>query len=206
MEQNKRSYISQYRKENIKRVALDMQLADYEELKSYVEEHGETVNGFIKASFREAMQRDIRNRATSEEIKNGPKKEARKIERALQKNGWTQSVVAREGEMAEYIKAYGDTVVGIEIALEPGSLNCYGYYGVGCVQIVKYETGFPYIRDDLRTMREYIESAECELLKIGVPFRPTYGFGRDLEYNLGRNDDLRRKYNLTIYEEKTNEV
>lgn len=47
-----------YAKEHLKRVPLDLQLKDYEELKAYTERTGETVNGFIKRAIREAMKRD----------------------------------------------------------------------------------------------------------------------------------------------------
>lgn len=126
--------------------------------------------------------------------------EFKEIEKHLNENGWTLSVPATEGEMTEYVKKYDDNVIGIEIALEPCSLDCYGRYGVCCVQIVKFETDMPYIRSDLARMYELIYRAELDLIKIGVPFRPTYGFGKSTEYLLGKNLDLREKYHLEQYE------
>ena len=47
-----------YRANKIKRVPLDMQIADYEKLKSYSESRSESVNGFIKRAISETMARD----------------------------------------------------------------------------------------------------------------------------------------------------
>lgn len=47
-----------YARENIKRVPLDMQKADYERMKAHAAAQGETVNGFIKRAIDEAMERD----------------------------------------------------------------------------------------------------------------------------------------------------
>lgn len=47
-----------YKKENVKRVPLDMQIAEYEKLKAHTETTGETVNGFVKRSIRETMKSD----------------------------------------------------------------------------------------------------------------------------------------------------
>lgn len=47
-----------YRANNIKRVPLDMQIADYEKLKAHAEAHSESVNGFIKRAVFETMERD----------------------------------------------------------------------------------------------------------------------------------------------------
>ena len=128
--------------------------------------------------------------------------ECKEIEKILIENGWTLSVPAKEGEMSEYVKNYDDNVIGIEIALEPCSLDCYGRYGVGCVQLVKFEADMPYIRSDFERMYELIYKAEHDLIKIGVPFRPTYGFGNCIEYLIGKNLDLREKYHLDQYEKE----
>ncbi len=132
------------------------------------------------------------------------RKELKEIEKKLTDNGWTLSVPARDGEMSEYVKNYnnGENVIGIEIALEPCSLGVYGHYGIGSIQIVKFEADMPYIRDDLRRMQQLITEAERDLIKAGIPFRPTYGFSNCLEYNLGENLDLRKKYNLDQYEKE----
>ncbi len=49
---------AKYHKAKIKRVPLDMQIPDYEELKAHAESRGETVNGFIKRAITETMERD----------------------------------------------------------------------------------------------------------------------------------------------------
>ena len=41
----------------IKRVPLDMPIADYEELKQFAADHGEKVNQFIKLAIAERMER-----------------------------------------------------------------------------------------------------------------------------------------------------
>ena len=131
------------------------------------------------------------------------REELKEIEKILQKNGWVQAAPTQPDEMTEFVKnTADDDVVGIEIALEKTSLPCYGRYGIGCIQIVKYGQPAPYIRDDIRNMEKIILDAEKELLNIGVPFRPTYGFGFALENNLGRNLDLREKYNLDQFEKE----
>ena len=56
--ENKKKYNVEYKKTSLKRVPLDMQLSDYEELKSHVAETGETVNGFIKRAISETIDRD----------------------------------------------------------------------------------------------------------------------------------------------------
>lgn len=132
------------------------------------------------------------------------RKELKEIERKLIDDGWTLSVPARDDEMSEYVKNYnnGENVIGIEIALEPCSLGVYGRYGVGCVQIIKFEQSMPYIRDDIRRMQSLINNTERELLQAGIPFRPTYLFGDCTEGLLGDNFDLRGKYHLNEYEKE----
>lgn len=126
------------------------------------------------------------------------------IEKKLTGNGWTLSVPARDGEMSEYVKNYnnGENVIGIEIALEPCSLGVYGRYGIGCIQIIKYEQNMPYIRDDIKNMQRLINKTERELLQAGIPFRPTYLFCDCTEGMLGDNLDLRDKYHLDEYEKE----
>lgn len=50
------SYSMKYAKKNLKRIPLDMQISEYEKLKEYVDQHGLTINGFIKDAIRAAMQ------------------------------------------------------------------------------------------------------------------------------------------------------
>lgn len=132
------------------------------------------------------------------------RKEFKEIDKILKENGWVQTVTPNEDEdiMSEYVKAYEENTIGIEIALEPGSLWVGERYGVYCVQIYHFQYKMPYSRDDIKWMQELIYKAENELIKIGVPFRPTYGFGTCLEHNLGVNLELREKYHLDQYEKE----
>lgn len=47
-----------YREKNIKRVPLDMQISEYELLKSYAEASGEKVNQYIKIAIKQRMERE----------------------------------------------------------------------------------------------------------------------------------------------------
>ncbi len=47
-----------YKKSRIKRVPLDMQISDYEEIKAHAIMQGESVNGFIKRAISETIDRD----------------------------------------------------------------------------------------------------------------------------------------------------
>lgn len=48
---------ARYKAKAIKRVPLDMQRKEYDRLKRIATEKGETVNGFIKRSIRERIER-----------------------------------------------------------------------------------------------------------------------------------------------------
>lgn len=41
-------YTMKYAKNNLKRIPLDIPLSDYNRLKTYCNDHGYTINGFIK--------------------------------------------------------------------------------------------------------------------------------------------------------------
>lgn len=47
-----------YKKNNIKRIPLDMQIEEYEKLKAIADEKGEKVNQYIKKAIAERMERD----------------------------------------------------------------------------------------------------------------------------------------------------
>ena len=47
-----------YKTEKIKRVPLDMQIADYEAMKAAAERAGEKVNQYIKTAIKQRMERD----------------------------------------------------------------------------------------------------------------------------------------------------
>lgn len=58
MAYNESSYkaANAYKKQNIKRVPLDMQIAEYEQLKVAADACGEKVNEYIKNAIRERMK------------------------------------------------------------------------------------------------------------------------------------------------------
>lgn len=47
-----------YKAGNIKRVPLDMQISDYEEVKAAAERAGEKINQYIKAAIKQRMERE----------------------------------------------------------------------------------------------------------------------------------------------------
>lgn len=49
---------NEYKKKNIKRVPLDMQIADYEKLKAAADACGEKVNEYIKKAIQQRMDRE----------------------------------------------------------------------------------------------------------------------------------------------------
>lgn len=57
MTEERRKYLYDYHKKNMKRVPLDLQLSDYESLKVAAENAGESVNGFIKLAIAEKLER-----------------------------------------------------------------------------------------------------------------------------------------------------
>ncbi|MCD7777613.1 MAG: hypothetical protein LUH47_03825 [Clostridiales bacterium] len=56
--EKKVQYNLNYAKEKLKRIPLDVPKTRYEEIKSYADSKGETVNGFIKRAISETMERD----------------------------------------------------------------------------------------------------------------------------------------------------
>lgn len=60
MAYNEASYkaANEYKRKNIKRVPLDMQIADYEKLKAAADACGEKVNEFIKKAIQQRMDRE----------------------------------------------------------------------------------------------------------------------------------------------------
>lgn len=47
-----------YRAAKIKRIPLDVQVTDYDKIKSHANERGETVNGFIKRAIDHQIEQD----------------------------------------------------------------------------------------------------------------------------------------------------
>ena len=60
MAYNESSYkaANAYKKQNIKRVPLDMQISDYEQLKVAADACGEKVNEYIKKAIQQRMDRE----------------------------------------------------------------------------------------------------------------------------------------------------
>lgn len=63
-EQGKRNRA--YKAKSMKRIPLDVQISEYEAIKAYAEEHGETINGFLRRLARETtgwtMEQKERNK------------------------------------------------------------------------------------------------------------------------------------------------
>ena len=55
---NKKAYNAEYAKNNLKRIPLDVQKEEYEEIKAAADTAGEKVNGYIKKAIRERMERE----------------------------------------------------------------------------------------------------------------------------------------------------
>ena len=60
MTRSKASIQAQYKynASHIKRIPLDVQLPDYDQIKQAAEASGETVNGYIKQAIRQRMERE----------------------------------------------------------------------------------------------------------------------------------------------------
>lgn len=58
MNDKKAQYIIQYKRDNIKRVPLDMQKSFYEDLASAAKRAGESVNGYIKTAIQMRMKKE----------------------------------------------------------------------------------------------------------------------------------------------------
>lgn len=56
--EKKKAYNIEYKKNNLKRVPLDLPIEKYHEVKTHSEKQNETVNGFIKRAIDETMDRD----------------------------------------------------------------------------------------------------------------------------------------------------
>lgn len=54
--ENKKQYIREYSKENLKRIPLDVQKDKYEEIKEASIKAGETVNGYIKKAIDDRLK------------------------------------------------------------------------------------------------------------------------------------------------------
>lgn len=55
---DRKDYLLQYKKDNYKRIPLDVTIEKYNQIKKHSEDMHETVNGFIKRAIDETMERD----------------------------------------------------------------------------------------------------------------------------------------------------
>ncbi|MBR3276092.1 MAG: hypothetical protein IKG08_05735 [Eubacterium sp.] len=58
MPTNKQGYFAEYRKQNLKRVPLDLTKEKYQEVKDAAERSGSSVNGYIKTAIDEKIERE----------------------------------------------------------------------------------------------------------------------------------------------------
>ena len=56
--ENKKEYNKKYKRENLKRIPLDVPLEKYDEIKEHATSRNETVNGFIKRAIDKTIQDD----------------------------------------------------------------------------------------------------------------------------------------------------
>ena len=61
--ENKRKYIVEYKKNNLKRIPLDVSIEKYDEIKQASADAGESVNGYIKKAVDERMDREKNDRS-----------------------------------------------------------------------------------------------------------------------------------------------
>lgn len=59
MSNERKAYLYNYQKENLKRIPLDVPISKYEEIKRASEKAGETVNGYIKKAIDMRMRNDM---------------------------------------------------------------------------------------------------------------------------------------------------
>ena len=119
---------------------------------------------------------------------------ADKIRSILKANGWTFCGIQNDEE--KYVKDFDDITMLVEIELTPESLGAYGYYGIGCLHIMRFNHEPPYMKHDIKVMLDAFSEAETDLLKMNVPFRANYVFQSYNEHHLCMNLDLRKKYDL----------
>ena len=58
MATNKSGYVTKYKRENLKRVPLEVRKDFYESVKAAADTCSMSVNGFIKSAIKEKMERD----------------------------------------------------------------------------------------------------------------------------------------------------
>ena len=58
MSDQRKEYLYKYQKDKLKRIPLDVPIADYERIKAHAEGHKESVNGFIKRAIADTIKRE----------------------------------------------------------------------------------------------------------------------------------------------------
>lgn len=56
--ENKMKYTNEWKRQNIKRVALEVSLSKYDEIKQAADTSGESINGYIKKAIDERLYKD----------------------------------------------------------------------------------------------------------------------------------------------------
>ena len=56
--ENKMKYTNEWKRQNIKRVALEVSLSKYDEIKQAADSSGESINGYIKKAIDERLYKD----------------------------------------------------------------------------------------------------------------------------------------------------
>lgn len=55
---NRNDYVNKFKRDNYKRIALEVKKSDYEKIKDHADSRHETVNGFIKRAINETIDHD----------------------------------------------------------------------------------------------------------------------------------------------------
>lgn len=57
-QENKNKYINKWKKENVKRICLEISPDKYQQIKANTEKTGESVNGYIKKAIDDRLSKD----------------------------------------------------------------------------------------------------------------------------------------------------
>lgn len=68
MTDERKEYLYNYQQEKLKRIPLDVPKSDYEKIKAHADSRNESVNGFIKRSIAETMERDQANKQVCQRL------------------------------------------------------------------------------------------------------------------------------------------
>ena len=134
----------------------------------------------------------------------------------LSRNGWVwlayeTEYLSKTNDLDQYKTEilgmdYSSTIIAI-VSEHPDHLKFDGHYGVLWLEaIYECERDGCLSYHDMRDMQIAITFAEDNLLKIGMPFTPTYRFhGKNVANKKRRNEKLRRLYNLSEKEQMDDE-